>query len=754
MPLVIADTRQYPGWIQVPGLEYTRSWLGSPMLIKDRVIGILAVRKAQPDYYGSEDAQVVFALADQVAIAVENARLYEEARQRVDELEALRRTSLQLTSSLDLTAVLDSVTESALMLVKATDCHIYIYDEESGTFTLGSALWDDGRREPAVQMPRSDGLTATVARGGEPVVINDVPHHPLFMTREAQKWDLQAIVGFPLKRAGHVLGVFTLAFQQPHTFSEEELRVLGLLVDQAAIAIENARLYAASERRAEEMASLYEMGLATTSTLELDQQLRTLYSEIRRLFAPDTFAIVWYDPDAKEITVELAIEEDECLPKSTVPLDEGGLHGWVIKNSEALLIKDMLSEADMISVEPKHITRPARSWLGVPLVTKGRVIGAMSVQSFQPYAFDEDDKRLFISIANQAAVTIENTRLLEAEHSRRLLADTLRQVSQVVNSTLKLDEVLELVLDELRKVIAYDSVSIHLLSGNMLEIISARGFEDPTQVVGLQFSMDDDNPNRHVIRSRAPYIVPDTHAAYAAFREPPHSHIRSWLGVPLLVKDEVIGMIALDKTTTGYFSQEDAEVALTFANQVAMAIENARLYEETNLLAITDELTGLFNVRYFYHELRGEILRSERYGHSCSLIFFDIDDFKIYNDRYGHLAGDDLLREMGGILKETMRHPDTAARYGGEEFTIIQPETEQAEAVRSAQRVWRQIREHQFCVAGIGREGRITISVGVATYPRDAKTAKELVHAADMALYVAKREKDQVCVYERAQPST
>jgi diguanylate cyclase (GGDEF)-like protein/PAS domain S-box-containing protein len=225
-----------------------RSWLGVPMLIGERPVGMITLDKCQPGFYTQEHARLAQAFAAQAAIAIENAHLFEEARQRVAELEALRRSSLQLTSSLDLPAVLDSIAESALSLVGSTDCHIYLYDEESETFTFGTALWEDGRREAAVKAPRRDGLTATVAREGRTIVINDAVHHPLYTTPEAREWGVQAIAGFPLKRAGRVLGVFTIAFLKPHTFSEGELRVLGLLADQAAIAIENARLFEETER--------------------------------------------------------------------------------------------------------------------------------------------------------------------------------------------------------------------------------------------------------------------------------------------------------------------------------------------------------------------------------------------------------------------------------------------------------------------------------------------------------------------------
>jgi len=234
--------------------SHIRSWLGVPLIIHDQVIGMLSVDSTQPDYFTSLHARLVTAFASQVAVAIENSRLYAQAQQRVAELEALRGTSLKLSSTLDLSAVLDSIAESALNLVGATDCLIYLYDAASDSFSFGTALggWLE---KDTVTLPRRGGVTATVAQEGQPVVIDDAVGHPLFSSPEAKRWNVQATAAFPLQRAGRVLGVLHVIFvAQPHTFREEELRVLGLLADQAAIALENAWLYEAAQREIAERA--------------------------------------------------------------------------------------------------------------------------------------------------------------------------------------------------------------------------------------------------------------------------------------------------------------------------------------------------------------------------------------------------------------------------------------------------------------------------------------------------------------------
>jgi PAS domain S-box-containing protein len=241
-PVTISDTAASSEWVQRDGREWRRSYVGAPISVENRTVGFLNVNGTRPGQFSPADAQRLSAFANYAATAIDNARLYRDSQQRFAELEMLRHTSLQLTSSLDLSTVLSAIAESALALVDATDCHIYLYDELNDTFSFGTALWENGRREPAVKMPRRDGLTATVVREGQPIIIEDAPGHPLFASAEARGWQVQAVAGFPLKRAGRIVGVFTIAFVRPHAFTPDELRVLGLLADQAAIGIVNARL--------------------------------------------------------------------------------------------------------------------------------------------------------------------------------------------------------------------------------------------------------------------------------------------------------------------------------------------------------------------------------------------------------------------------------------------------------------------------------------------------------------------------------
>jgi len=224
--------------------KMSRSWLGVPMLLGDRVIGTLVAASYEPAVYSEEDEDVLLHVASQAAVAIENARLYQEAQKRVRELGALLRVSLEIVLSLNLPAILDLVVGTALELTHASDAHIFLYDEAIGSLSFGAALWSTGESAlRAETTPRPDGITMASIRSGEAIVICDCESHPLFVDPARRLGGLKSIASFPLRRAPEVLGALNVAFLVPHEFGEDEMRLMSLLADQAAIAIKNARLY-------------------------------------------------------------------------------------------------------------------------------------------------------------------------------------------------------------------------------------------------------------------------------------------------------------------------------------------------------------------------------------------------------------------------------------------------------------------------------------------------------------------------------
>lgn len=224
--------------------------------------------------------------------------------------------------------------------------------------------------------------------------------------------------------------------------------------------------------------------------------------------------------------------------------------------------------------------------------------------------------------------------------------------------------------------------------------------------------------------------------------------IKSLIAVPLTVENEVVGILYVDDFKERVFKEEEVFALSLLANQAALAIKEARFYEEIERLAITDSLTNLFNHRSFYDRLKEEIKRARRYRLNFSVIMIDLDDFKKFNDSYGHLSGDYILKEVGRELKKKIRDTDFPARYGGEEFAIILPQTNTKEAKCVAERIRAGV-ENLVLKNENKYLGKLTLSAGISTYPFHGTNETEIIGAADKALYLAKKQgKNKVVAFD------
>ncbi|MHB8761523.1 MAG: GGDEF domain-containing protein [Coriobacteriia bacterium] len=226
----------------------------------------------------------------------------------------------------------------------------------------------------------------------------------------------------------------------------------------------------------------------------------------------------------------------------------------------------------------------------------------------------------------------------------------------------------------------------------------------------------------------------------------PHE-IRSQAAVPLRSGDSVIGVLLIASATFRDLTHAERDRLQVIANQSSLALQNALLHEELERLSVTDRLTDLYNHGHVHQRLDEEMERCVRFDHQMSLIMLDIDNFKQFNDHYGHPKGDMVLKSLSLVIHENLREVDVAARYGGEEFVIVLPETDLAGAVAVAERIRADMARHVQMTGDEGEPVIQTISLGVASYPVHATSAAALIEAADQAMYRAKRAgKNQVVV--------
>jgi len=254
--------------------------------------------------------------------------------------------------------------------------------------------------------------------------------------------------------------------------------------------------------------------------------------------------------------------------------------GYVTAHNAPRTVSDVTRDPVYV---PNKLLTDTRSEMGVPLRLGKRIIGALGVQSARRNAFSNDDVAILQILADQVAVAIQNTRLFANEQAARRQAERLQAATQALSATLDSEKVLEIILSELQRAVPYDSASVQRLRDERLEIIGGYDLPNLPDIKGISFdASSEDNPNGQVIRFRKPLIVNDV-MDYKGFNLGllVEAGVRSWLGVPLLFGDQVVGMITLDKREPAFYTEAHARLALSFAAQAAIALENARLFQET-----------------------------------------------------------------------------------------------------------------------------------------------------------------------------
>ncbi|MEW5871586.1 MAG: diguanylate cyclase [Chloroflexota bacterium] len=335
----------------------------------------------------------------------------------------------------------------------------------------------------------------------------------------------------------------------------------------------------------------------------------------------------------------------------------------------------------------------------------------------------------------------ELSRAREAEREQRLLAEALRDTIAALNSTLNFDEVLDLILANLGRVIHHDAANIALIDEtNHVTFKRALGYaphDKRSSIFSLNMRADEVPTWRAVMKTRKPLIIPDTSKVKNWSLITGFEWIRSYACAPIIVKGEVIGFINLDSAVPGFFKPEQTGRLQTFADQAAVAIEKSRLFDETQRLAITDGLTNIYNRRHLLKLADQEYSRARRYHRPLSALMIDIDHFKHVNDTYGHPVGDLALKTLVQCCKQNLRDSDLLGRYGGEEFLVLMPETHHTKALEAAERIRQRV--ESLKLADERNTISITISIGVATMQEnEALSLDILIRNADDALYTAK----------------
>jgi GAF domain-containing protein len=574
-PIIIDDAESNPLFQSLQARAWSlKAIAGFPIIKSNRVIAVMNVAFLQPHQFTDEEQQALLLLADQAAIAIDNAGLYLQVQRKIQELSALNAVTQSAAQLTDISALLNDALDAILSAIPADAVLVSTHNQSKGLLELAAQR---GLSSMAVHefkvnpLPINEGFGGQVVRTGQPLAVYEMPTDPRHF-RKSNVEQYASCYTVPLRAYDNVIGVLQLLWDQPHQVTQNEISLSGAIAPQLAIAMHNSKLFYETKRRAEELATLRSIGLATTSTLNLREQLRLLYENVNQLLRADTFFVGLYDEARDELRVEYVVEEGWFLRPVQVPLAQAGLSAWVIRNQKSLLFGDLQNDKDM-PAQPQHVTRPARSWLGVPLMLKERIIGLISAQSFQPNAFTPEDERFLISVAQHVALALDNARLFGESERRARELTLLNEISRTISASLDFDVVVERAAHALTDQLGYRYVSIYQFEGEQLLCRASIGDRE----VGTAWDTSRGIIGRVARSGRAVFLTNVTADPDYVLG---HEDVVSEICVPILRDGRVLGIVNVEESRAGALKEDDLALLNVLSEQLAIAATNASLYRE------------------------------------------------------------------------------------------------------------------------------------------------------------------------------
>jgi len=602
------DIRTDPRFTNLVEPRYL-SWLGVPLITKGQVVGVLALEKTEPHFYASELMQLATTFASQAAVAIDNANLFEESVRRAAELDErsqrlalLNQFSSALGGSLSADQVLRLTANQLMTATGANRALILLLEKNNRDFLL--TVLPDENGHPSIYRSLPDSEALKILRES---------HTIYFAENLAQDGNLQSLADFfegteslfilPIPCRDNLYAI-AVQNQQQHRFTSTEIELSRTIGNQAAIALENADLYQSTLATAERLAILNQVSYEIGASLDPEAIYRSIHEAAGKLMPVEAFIIALLDEETNEVDGVYIVDMGQRINNIRFPNGEG-LSGKVIATGQPVLTTQS-SEVDAYGGITIGESDKAHSIVAVPMLSAGKVIGSLSAQSYQYNAYTENDQQILSTLGNQATVAIQNARLLaetqqlaatleqrvverttELEHEQHN-TETLLRILTEVSASLDLDRALSRTLALLNEAIGAEQGTIMLLrpEDNMLHYRAGYGYtteanpkpntSESKNVLKLKIG---EGLAGWVVKHRQSVMVEDLYQdSRWVVTQDTQTH-RSALVAPLVVGEDVIGAILVFHRQVAFFSHDALEMVKAIGSQVAIAINNAQLYE-------------------------------------------------------------------------------------------------------------------------------------------------------------------------------
>ncbi len=441
-----------------PLLPDTRSELALPLISRGRVIGALTIQSVQEAAFSEADITVLQLMADQLANAIQNARLFADLQESAQRVRSLYEITRALSSTLDEEELMRFILDSIYRQMGCEYVIVSLVDEEAGMMESRHGIWrgEYDAFPEWIQMARysldEPDILVDVYHSGRTEIISGWDDR--FNREIYERFGHERLlrIFMPIRARGKTIGVVEVGYDryEKGRVEGEEVELLAAFVDQAAVALENARLFREARMRTEELAVLNEVSRKLAAHISIHEMMETVYQGASRLLDAANFFVALYDPDRDELQFVFDASEEEQDRFQVLPADRG-LVGYIVRNRTSVLIKDdLLRRLAEMGIETVGV--PAQSWLGVPIVLGDQVLGVMGVQHYdRPYAYTERDRDLLGSLAGQLAIALQSARLFEEVQARAERERLIREVSDQMQRAVDLESLMRITAEGLRR---------------------------------------------------------------------------------------------------------------------------------------------------------------------------------------------------------------------------------------------------------------------------------------------------------------
>jgi GAF domain-containing protein/CheY-like chemotaxis protein len=558
---------------------FSQSFVGVPIQANRQVIGIISLEGKQENAFSEATVSLLTALANSLGTALENSILFEETQRRARETAALAEVGRDISSTLDLTVVMERIANHARTLLNGDSSAIYLPDAAGEIFRAIAATGSIAEEIKADLIPSGEGIIGSLAKLGRAEFINDTDHDPRTIQIPGTPHDVDdRLMVAPLLNGEKVSGMMAVWRTGEEPFNEADLAFLEELSLQAVIAIQNANLFKETAQRATESQIINSVQEGLASQLDMQSIYTLVGDKIRTIFNVQAIDIISYDPKTDLMTDRYVFERG--VQNWELPRPPYGFRKHVIQTRQPLMLNQDVARLMQEYGNPVVVGEAPRSCIFVPLVVSDQVTGIISLQNLdEENSYTDSDVRLLTTLANSMTVALENARLFDETKQRATELQTINTVSQALVGELELNGLIQLAGEQLRETFHADIAYIALYDPEA-GLINFPYYVGADKVDSLLFG---EGLTSAILQSGQPLLInqnvderaSELGAINVGF------DAKSYLGVPILVGKQAIGAISVQSTRQeGRFNENDARLLTTIAANVGTAIHNAQLFDE------------------------------------------------------------------------------------------------------------------------------------------------------------------------------